>query len=108
MDNPVDLDSWEPGEDVDNDALVREELEAAREALATESGPYQWFDFTPDDSTDAIPDKYILTIVDADDEEIAIIVHRTVDGTFPLDGPVAEKKRQDAARIVRALNSAAE
>lgn len=69
---------------------------------------YQWFDFTRDESTDAIPDKYILTIADADGEEIAVIVHRTLDDTFPLDGRLAEKKRQDATLIVRALNALAE
>lgn len=31
---PVDLETWEPGEDVDDDALVREELIAARARIA--------------------------------------------------------------------------
>ena len=31
---PVDLDAWEPGEDVDTDAAVRDELEALRARIA--------------------------------------------------------------------------
>jgi hypothetical protein len=64
----------------------------------------QWFDFEEDQSTDNIPDKYILTIAGPDDEELAFIVHRTCGGRFPLDGEVANRKRETAQRIVDALN----
>lgn len=67
---------------------------------------YEWRDFEEDDSTDEIQDKFILAIVDEDGEEVAVIVHRTCDGRHPLDGPVAERKRQNAERIVNALNAA--
>lgn len=65
---------------------------------------YQWFDFEEDVSTDAIPGKHILTIADADGEEVAVIVHRASD-MFPLDGPVAAQKRWNAQKIVNALNA---
>lgn len=65
---------------------------------------YGWQDFELDESTDQIPDKYVLTIVDPDGEEMAVIVHRTVDGRFPLDGSVAKGKRRNAQLIVDALN----
>lgn len=70
---------------------------------------YGWSDFEEDVSTDAIPDKFILTIGELDEDgyldgEIAIIVHRTCNGKFPLDGPVAEAKREQARMIVSALN----
>ena len=63
---------------------------------------YRWSDFEEDISTDAIPDKYIITITQ-DGEEIATIVHRTCGGVYPLNGEVAKKKEYIAHRIVRAL-----
>jgi hypothetical protein len=66
---------------------------------------YLWFDFEEDDSTDAIPDKYILSIEDENGEEVAVIVHRTCGGEYPLDGDVAERKRKNAQMIVDELNS---
>lgn len=65
---------------------------------------FGWADFTEDESTDAIPDKFILTITDEDGEEFATIVRRTVDGEYPLDGGLASQKRANAQRIVNALN----
>src|SRR5690606_7487606 len=55
---------------------------------------FSWTDFEADEdiSTDAVTDKFILTILDEDGEEFATIVHRTCDGRFPLDGDVAEQK----------------
>ena len=44
---------------------------------------------------------HFLTIRD-DDEEIAVIIHRTPDGKYPSD-PIAEGKIRTADRIVRAL-----
>lgn len=49
-------------------------------------------------------DTYFLTICHPDGEEMAVIIHRTVDGEFPLDGIVAKSKEADAQRIVDALN----
>lgn len=37
-------------------------------------------------------------------EEVASIIHRTVGGKYPLDGPEAEKRVENARKIVRALN----
>lgn len=65
---------------------------------------YQWFDFEEDESTDQIPGKYVLTIADADGEEVAVIIHRVCGGKFPYDGPDMEDKRQTAQMIVDALN----
>jgi hypothetical protein len=70
---------------------------------------YDWFDFEEDQSSDEIPDKYILTIerVDAQghgQEEVAVIVHRTADGKYPLDGEIVHRKRRMAQRIVDLLN----
>lgn len=73
---------------------------------------YGWLDFEEDESSDSIPDKYILTIGTFNEhhefvDEIAIIVHRTAGGQYPLDGELAESKRKDAQRIVDALNAEA-
>ena len=65
---------------------------------------YELGGWEEDISTDAIPDKYILTI-SRDGEEFAVIIHRTCKGTYPLDGEVAEQKIQDGALIVAALNA---
>jgi hypothetical protein len=46
---------------------------------------------------------FYLTIRD-DEEEMAIIVHRTADGRFPITGPVAKIKEGQAQLIVDALN----
>jgi len=64
---------------------------------------YAWQDFEEDQSTDAVPDKYVLTITE-DGEEYATIVHRTVGGKYPLDGEMARHKRARAERIVFLLN----
>lgn len=50
------------------------------------------------------PDTYFLTICYPDGEEMAVIVHRTVDGAFPLDGDLAKSKEARAQQIVDALN----
>jgi hypothetical protein len=65
---------------------------------------FGWWDFDLDES-DYIEDKYILTIINPDGDEIATIVHRTVGGKHPLDGEVAELKRAHARRIVELLNT---
>lgn len=75
-------------------------------------GHVGWFDFEPepevtgDGSGD--PDKHILTIVNypgEDNDEIAVIVHRTCDGKYPIDGVLADRKRRIAEVIVAALNA---
>lgn len=69
---------------------------------------YQWFDFEPEeDGAEGVvtdPDKHILTIADPDGEELAVIVHRTCNGKYPVDGDLANAKRRRAAVIVAALD----
>lgn len=73
---------------------------------------FGWQDFTPDESTDAIPDKYVLTVgtVDAEGnltgDEVFTIVHRA-SPEFPIDGPLAEAKRDRAIALVNMLNESA-
>lgn len=70
---------------------------------------FLWFDFEPEpDGTgdgSGDPDKHILTIAYPDGEELAVIVHRTCDSDFPIDGPVARHKRALARHIVYALDT---
>ncbi|GIL25489.1 hypothetical protein [Actinocatenispora comari] len=70
----------------------------------TPSGIYYRSGFEDDCSTDAIPDKYPLTINSPDGEELAVDVHRTCGGRYPLGGPTAEYNRHHAAMIRDALN----
>lgn len=68
---------------------------------------FWWDDFELDESSEEIPDKYILTICEGlpeDFNEVAVIVHRTVGGKYPLDGEMAAVKRANATYIVEALN----
>lgn len=75
---------------------------------------YGWLDFEPD-TVDNIPDKYTLTIGawERDEfsgeysfmDETAVIVHRTDNDRFPLDGAIADRKRQNAQIIVDGLNA---
>lgn len=69
----------------------------------------QWFDFEPEPQTtgdgSGDPDKQILTIATDDGEELAVIVHRTCHGGFPIDGPTANHKRALAEHIVTTLNT---
>lgn len=60
-------------------------------------------EMTGDGSGD--PEKHFLTIRDPGGEEYAVIVHRTVGGKCPLDGPLAEQKCVNAQNIVDALNA---
>lgn len=63
---------------------------------------FTWLDFEEDESSDAIPGKLILTILDEDGEEFATIVHRT---SPHLDNEaLMDLKRHNAQRIVAALN----
>lgn len=48
-------------------------------------------------------DVHYLTITE-DGEEFAVIVHRTVGGKYPLDGPEAKAKEARAQSITAALN----
>lgn len=73
------------------------------------SARYGWVDFELDWSTDAIPDKYVLTIAELDEygnaaEELAVIVHRASPAA-PVDGEGANRKRRTAEHIVAALNA---
>lgn len=80
-----------------------------------DEGDCGWLDFEPEpDMTgdgEGDPEKFILTIASGlgancwRAEEIAVIVHRTVGGKYPLDGPEAERKRHNAQVIVDALNA---
>lgn len=75
----------------------------------TTSDPFKWFDFesepemTGDGSGD--PEKHYLTIAYPDGEELAVIVHRTCGGKFPIDGELADSKRRAAQHIVAALDA---
>ena len=70
---------------------------------------YGWSDFEEDESTDEIPEKFVLSIGRLDDrghlsdDPMAVIVHRA-SAAFPIDGDVANAKRADAQMIVDALN----
>jgi hypothetical protein len=68
---------------------------------------YAWIDWEAETDLGNDDDRegvHYLTIVE-DEEEMAVIVHRTCGGKWPLDGPLAKKKEQDAQRIVDALNA---
>lgn len=74
-----------------------------------EPGQYGWIDFEHME-TDEDPERFYIEIFSTDqngryEEEIAVICHRTVGGKFPLDGDVANGKREQAQRIVDALNA---
>lgn len=68
---------------------------------------YRWWGWAAETDLDNDDDRegvYYLTIGD-DEDELAIIVHRTVGGKYPLDGDVANSKVVRAQRIVDALNA---
>lgn len=48
---------------------------------------------------------YFITIWGPDDEEVAVIIHRTYVNKYPLDGEIARSKEQNAQMIVDALNT---
>lgn len=88
------------------------EAKAARDLLdqaikKTEKPYYDFTDFEPepditgDGSGD--PDKYILTLR-RNGEKYAPVVHRTCNGRYPLDGPVAQQKVRDAEALCETLN----
>lgn len=69
---------------------------------------YDWTGWESEaEATDgpARPDAHFITIRE-DGEELAVIIHRTCDGQFPLDGDVAKSKEAVAERIVAALRAA--
>lgn len=70
---------------------------------------FEWTDFEPESQTtgdgSGDPDKHILTILDPEGEEYATIVHRVCGGKYPIDGPLAEEKRQRAQHLVETLNA---
>lgn len=74
---------------------------------------FGWSDFEEDESTDAIPGKYILTIGTVDEngdmsgDELFVIVHREGPGYLSIDGPIAEAKRKRAEALVAMLNEGA-
>ncbi len=74
-----------------------------------ETVKFGWFGMEPDDSTDAVPDKYVGTLgtVDSDGmiDEIAVIVHRA-SPLFPVDGPMYKKKDANGAALSELLNLA--
>lgn len=64
-----------------------------------------WTAETDLDNPDDREGVHYLTVTQ-DGEEFAVIVHRTVDGKYPLDGEVALAKEQRARHIAAALNLA--
>lgn len=69
----------------------------------------KWIDFEPETDTTGDGsgdlDKYILTITNDAGDEVAVIVHRTCGGKYPLDGEVADRKRHNAKLIVQTMRS---
>ena len=61
---------------------------------------FDWWGWAPEPDTtgdgSGDPDKHFITIVD-DGEEMAVIVHRTVGGKYPLDGRVALKRAKSSS-----------
>lgn len=54
---------------------------------------------------DGRKDVHYIEIHDPDGEEVAVIVHRTEGGEFPLDGPAAVAKMVRAEKVIGVLNS---
>lgn len=54
---------------------------------------------------DGRKDMHYIEILDPDGEEVAVIVHRTEGGEYPLEGPVAVAKMMRAEKMVGVLNS---
>ncbi len=81
-----------------------------KELVPTKTGDkYGWIDFAHMES-DEDPERFYIEIYsineDGDyEDEIAVICHRLVGGRFPLDGDVANEKRERAQRIVDSLNA---
>lgn len=70
---------------------------------------YDWTGWeSEEEATDgpARPDTHFITIRE-DGEEIAVIIHRTCGGQFPLDGELAKSKEAMADRIVAGLRGEA-
>lgn len=73
------------------------------------AGQYGWIDFSHMEN-DPDPERFYIEIYSTDDEghyddEVAVIVHRTDGGVYPLNGEVAKEKRETAQKIVDALNA---
>lgn len=78
-------------------------------ATPVEPGKYGWIDFDHMENDDD-PERYYIEIFSTNDrgqyeDEVAVICHRTVGGKYPLDGEVANAKRENAQKIVDALNA---
>lgn len=56
-------------------------------------------------AADGRKDVHYIEILDPDGEELAVIVHRTEGGEYPLEGPVAVAKMMRAEKMVGVLNS---
>lgn len=68
---------------------------------------YTYTDWEPETNyPDGRPDVYFISIVDHYGDEVAVIIHRTCDGLYPLDGPVARSKMERAQKIANALTHA--
>jgi hypothetical protein len=70
---------------------------------------YGWWGWQPETDNDNPDDRegvWYLTIVDPDGEEYAVIMHRTCNGKYPIDGELARRKVAQAKHIVAALNAA--
>lgn len=69
---------------------------------------FGWTDWQSEEEelgSDGRAGVYWLEIFGPDEEEYAVIIHRTVGGQFPLDGTVAKEKEARAQKIVDALNA---
>ncbi len=78
-------------------------------STGVEPGQYGWIDFAHMES-DENPERFYIEIFSTDEngeygEEVAVICHRLVGGRFPLDGDVANSKRERAQHIVDTLNA---
>lgn len=77
---------------------------------------FAWYDFEPEpDMTwdgSGNPETHYLTIAEVDPvdgsmgREWAVICHRTYGGEYPIDGVLANEKRERAQFIVDAMNDA--
>ena len=80
-------------------------LSVEKETPAVSS--YDWTGWeSEEEATDgpARPVTHFITIRE-DGEELAVIIHRTCGGQYPLDGELAKSKEAVAERIVAALRA---
>jgi hypothetical protein len=114
---PLELARQNGAFDPEEVTVKASDLERARELaaiLVSDTDPdnepedkFTWSDWQSEEEelgSDGRVGVYWIEISDPNGEEYACIIHRTVDGQFPLDGDIAKRKEADAQRIVDALN----